>query len=562
MKVLIVSNLYPPRAVGGAELVAHRQALALEGRGHKVAVFAGRPPKSNQIGGELGFETIDGIPVYSLSLRSLEPDRSFHWDAAGRRFRAVLNAFAPDVVHFHNLAGLGVNLILEAKRYGVATVCTVHDHWGFCAKNTLYRDNGYVCQDFEECHFCVANVVDDNQRTLPTRLRRDYVMKCLSEVDRLVFPSKYLANAYAQAGFEMRNAQVQSNGVQVERFAPPSRAFPRGSLRFVFVGYLGAHKGLNLLLSAIERLGDDPRLDGRWSLTIAGDGHLRARVRKLAEEDSQDHVRFLGRLDADEIPTLLAESDVVLLPSVWPENEPVVMLEAIAAGRAQLASRIGGHLELVCEGKSGFLFDSGNIDDLVAKMIAYIDAPDLAERQGAFNLARRGVYAQDAVIAAYEKIYVSSPAHGDAADVLVLCDGGWPTLEMAQLFNNFSLFEKYRKIRFVYSDWVDPRLWQQASALFFWSDDPRETLLLRSARMNIPIVAPVGGAAIRLCEQEGVRAFGYRDYAEALAVLLALSEPTRRWEGPRSSRAEAVIDVAAALIDARACGLSADRPAI
>lgn len=561
VKVLIVSNFYPPRAVGGAELVAHRQALALAARGHQIAVFAGRPPKSNQTGGELSFEVVDGVPVYCLSLRSLEPERSFHWEASGRRFRAVLNAFEPDVVHFHNLVGLGLNLALEAKRYGTATVCTVHDHWGYCSKNTLLRDEGYVCQDFEECHFCVANVVDDNEKALPTRLRRDYVMTCLSQVDRLVFPSGYLADAYRRAGFDMRNTLVQSNGVEVERFVERASRSPR-PLGFVFVGYLGAHKGLDLLLKAAEHLRSQRRLDGRWRLAIAGGGQLGARVRKFAEQETyREYVQFLGKLDVDEIPSLLAESDVVVLPSAWPENEPVVMLEAIAAGRAQLASRIGGHAELVRDGESGFLFDSGNVDDLIDKMIAYIDAPVLAERHGAFNFARRDAYAQCAAIAAYEKIYASSADRRSPSDTLILCHGAWPALGTAQLFNNFSLFER-KKVRFLYSEWADPRLWEQASALFFWSDSLSETLLLRAMRMDIPVVAPAGGTAVRLCEEEGVRVFGYKDFAEAIAALLALSDPAHRSAWRRLPRADAVIDVAAALFDARAYGQLAERPAI
>ncbi|WP_457797495.1 glycosyltransferase family 4 protein [Methylocystis sp. S23] len=563
MKILIVSNLYPPRAVGGAELVAHRHALELMRRGHEVRVFAGRPPKSSQSGGEMDMEVVDGLDVYLLSIRSLEPARAFHWDAAGRRFRAVLHEFRPEAIHFHNLSGLGVNLILEAKRFGARTVCTVHDHWGFCAKNTRYRDAGYVCDDFEECHFCLSNVSDEDGKALPTRLRRDYVKACLSQVDHLVFPSRYLERAYAAAGFETGGAFVQSNGVEPGRFDASPRPAESGPLQFAFIGYLGAHKGVDLLLDMAERLLAEPSLAGRWRLSIAGDGHLRARVAHFAEETPhREHVTYLGKLETNEIPALFVASDVAVLPSVWPENEPVVMLEAIAAGRAQLASRIGGHPELVADGESGFLFESGDLDSLVAKAVDYIEAPALARRHGDFNRARRESFAQEAAVSAYERIYASAPRDAVRTDRIVLCAGPWPTLETAQLFNNFSIFEGKGKLRFIYAEWADAHLWEQAAALFFWPQEVDPRFALRAARMNMPVIAPAGGALARLCEEEGLGGFAYNDFPEAVAVLTSLVEREERPPRDRTGFAKNLIDCAAALVEARAFGLAAERPAI
>ncbi|WP_424363022.1 glycosyltransferase [Methylocystis parvus] len=540
--------------------MAHRHALELKRRGYEVSVFAGRPPKSNQSGGELELDNVDGLDVHVLSLRSLEPDRAFHWDAAGRRFRAILNDVRPDVVHFHNVSGLGVNLILEAKRFGARTVCTVHDHWGFCARNTRYRDDGHLCENFEDCHFCVSNVSDEKGKALPTRLRRDFVMTCLSEVDHLVFPSAYLRGAYAAAGFQTGTALVQSNGVEIARFDPADRQ-GGGPVQFAFIGYLGAHKGVDLLIELVERLLADPGLNGRWRLVIAGDGHLRAAISRLAEETpNRDYVNFFGKLDTSEIPTLLAASDVVMLPSVWPENEPVVMLEAIAAGRAQLASRIGGHAELVVDGQSGQLFACGDIDDLVAKAVAYIEAPELARRHGALNRMRRDSFDQSAAVAAYEEIYRTAPAHSPREDVIVLCDGQWPTLETAQLFNNFSMFETKAKLRFVYAEWADAQIWERASAVFFWSPDANAQFLLRAARMNIPVIAPAGGALARLCEEEALGGFAYKDFAEAIAALTMLSAGQDRT--PCDASAEDLIDCATGLIEPGAFSLCAENPAI
>ena len=563
LKILVVANFYPPMAVGGAELVAHRHALELVARGHEVAVFAGRPPRSDQVGGEMAFETLDGIPVHRLSIRSLEYARSFHWDAAGRRFRAVLEHFRPDVVHFHNLIGLGANLILEARRVGIATVCTVHDHWGFCALNTLYRPAGHVCDDFEECHFCVPNVADEKGTSLPFRLRRDYVHRCLSEVDHLVFPSRYLADVYAKAGFGTARTRVQSNGVDLDRFT--AARSPGARMRIAVVGYLGEHKGFGLLLEAIDRMLAMPHLRGRWEIVIAGDGHLRGRIAKVADDPAcRDHLSFLGKLRPDEIPALLASADVVLLPSLWPENEPVVMLEAIAAGAAQLASRIGGHRELVEDGRSGFLFESGNLDDLIEKLERYIEDPGLARAHGAFNWNRRGTFAQALAVDAYEDIYRSVRWRDEPGDPVVLCTGAWPSLGVAHLFNNLSVLEATtERLRFIYADWADSRLWEKATAMIVWSDDCDRSLLLRCVHAKIPVIAPLENAFAGSLRGQGHNVFSYGDLAEAVSALRSVVKPEvnaacRAPDEDLSATAAAI----ATLAGPDAFGLAAERPSV
>lgn len=564
MKILVVSNFYPPRALGGAEIVAHRHALELVKRGHEVEVFAGRTPKSEQSGGEMTLERVDGLNVHLMSIRSLEPSRSFYWSAAGRRFRSVLDHFKPDVVHFHNLSGLGVNLILEARHYGAKTVSTVHDHWGFCVKNTLLRDGGYICDDFEDCHFCLNNITNEAGQALPSRLRRDYVMRCLSEVDCLIFPSQYLADAYASAGFPTSKIRVHSNGIDVERFsaADPDR-MAAARLRVAVIGYLGEHKGIEILIKAIDRLLEKPKLKGRWKVNIIGDGNLRGRINKLvADPYYRDHVDFLEKVDADEIPQLMSETDVVLLPSVWPENEPVVMLEAIASGIAQLASRAGGHPELVVDGKSGVLFERGSVDDLVEKLSLYIKDPSLARRHGAYNRERRDSFAQEKAVTAYEEIY-ASPASKPSREPLVICEGNWPPLEVAQFFNNLSIFEKRGKVRLIYVDWADSFLWSQASALFVWSAEPREDLLLRASRLSIPIIAPSGNRMVNFLVKEGGLGFGYKDFAEVICALVAIGDTGaiadwRHKQRPPNDFA----DFIAAGVGDSSYALNAERPSI
>src|SRR5262249_29370804 len=150
-RILFVSNLFPPAVIGGAEIIAYRHAAALAARGHELAIFAGCFPDSEYLSGSISLDDGGSFPIYRLAVKSFSPDGNFYWPGAGNFLRSVIAAHRPEIVHFHNLHGLGANLIPIAKAAGVRTIVTLHDHWGFCYKNTLLRTGGAVCSNFEEC---------------------------------------------------------------------------------------------------------------------------------------------------------------------------------------------------------------------------------------------------------------------------------------------------------------------------------------------------------------------------------------------------------------------------
>ncbi len=152
-RVLVCSNYYPPTFIGGAELIAHQQALTLRELGWEVVVFAGDPPgKAARYTRRR--ETFEGLRVHRVGLAQADFDpefANFSQPAVEREFEAVLDAERPDVVHFHNLIGLSIGLIRVARRRGLKTALTVHDHWGICHNNTLMKRDMEICTDHTRC---------------------------------------------------------------------------------------------------------------------------------------------------------------------------------------------------------------------------------------------------------------------------------------------------------------------------------------------------------------------------------------------------------------------------
>jgi glycosyltransferase involved in cell wall biosynthesis len=528
-RILVVSNLFPPHVVGGAEIVAQRQAALLKARGHTVSVFAGwvAPPDR---AGWLDVEESSGIRIWRTPVVSFDADDNFFAPSVGDRFRAVLESERPDVVHFHNLAGLGHSLIPLAKRRGVPSVVTLHDHAGYCFRATALRPDGSRCDDPEQCALTCFGAIHPRGvgLAIPMRLRRDYVAWALSHADLLISPSRALADAYLAASIaDAGRLQVISNGIDVAAFDAAARHARGPGLRFICIAYLGEHKGIPELLAAARRLALQPDLDARWTLSIVGDGHLKAEVERLSADPRMGGaVRYLGRLPREQVIAEIMASDVVVLPSRWPENEPVVLLEAIAAGVAQLATNTGGMPDLVQAAVTGDLVPPGDADALADAMAAYVREPGRARRQGAASFARRTAFSEERSIDAIEAAYADAtraPAVPRRDRPVVLCAGDWPLAHVAGVCNHlYRLEEPCPGARLIWHGWADPMAWSEAALLWNWSPGASHEVIQRALHAGVPILAPVSCSPVRALETGFGVALTYGTYLEAMVALARL----------------------------------------
>jgi glycosyltransferase involved in cell wall biosynthesis len=527
-RILIVSNLFPPHVVGGAEVVAHRQAHQLQTRGHSVSVFAGWVGPPDQAG-QLEVEDNNGLRIWRTPVRSFEPDDNFLVPNIEARLRAVIEAEQPDIVHFHNLNGLGFSLVPLVKRRGLPSIVTLHDHAGFCFRATALRPDGSLCAEPEECAVACRGAIQprDVGLSLPMRLRRDYVAWALAHADRLISPSTALAAHFRDAGAAAdTQLAVISNGVDLRQFRPPTRRSADGILRFACIAYLGEHKGIPDLLQAAARLAADRVLAGRWSLTIAGDGNLRTQVEaEIAGGRFGRSVTFLGRVPREQIIAELSMTDVVVLPSRWPENEPVVLLEAIASGTAQLATNVGGIPNLVEQGITGELVPPNDPVTLANAMATYIREPDRARRHGEANLARRNRFSEETTLDAIEAVYESAlraPRSWYSDRPVVLCAGDWPLPQVAEICNNlYRMEEPGLGARLIWHDWADPRV-SKAALLWNWSSGASHAAIQHALCAGVPILAPASCATALGIERSFGAALTYNTYLESLVALARL----------------------------------------
>ena len=186
-------------------------------------------------------------------------------------------------------------------------------------------------------------------------------------------------------------------GVDPDRYVRPSR--DRSGKHVLFVGRLAAVKGVPFLLEAFARL--RPR-HPEARLTLVGDGPDRAALEaRAADEELAGVVHFTGYLDQDAVAAVLAEADMLVLPS-FAEGLPVVLMEALASTIPVIASQVAGVAELVRDGESGFLVPPGDVDSLADRLDRLLADPGLGRRMGAAGRAQ--VLAQHDIAREAEKL--------------------------------------------------------------------------------------------------------------------------------------------------------------
>jgi glycosyltransferase involved in cell wall biosynthesis len=339
MRVLIVHNHY--QQLGGEDTVVANEHAALERHGWETRLWS---VSNDMIAGTWSSITAAVRASYSRPAR----------DELAR----VIAEFTPAVVHVHNFFPLLSPSIYDACRTaGVAVVQTLHNYRTICAGALLTRD-GHPCEDcigaspyqgaLHGCYrgsrigsLAVARMIDIHRR------RGTWSHK----VDRFIALSVFSKGRFVAAGFPRDRIEIKPNFTE-DRPAVGSAARANA----LYVGRLSPEKGIGTMLAAWKGLG--------VPLRVVGDGPLREHV----ESAAGPRILALGRKAQAEVAAEMARAAFLVLPSAWPENFPVTIVEAFCQGLPVIASRIAALEEIIEDGATGLLFTQKDPDDLAAKV--------------------------------------------------------------------------------------------------------------------------------------------------------------------------------------------------
>lgn len=187
-------------------------------------------------------------------------------------------------------------------------------------------------------------------------------------------PSEFLRERFVEQGYPAHAIRVVRTGIDAQAFRAAQRVPRKQRLRVAFIGSLVPVKGAHLLLEAWGRLPQSTRLRG--TLDLFGPARYEPEYRRELElKAEQVGARLHGALSRAGVIARLCETDLLVVPSLWYENAPLVILEAIACRTPLLVADLGGMAELVRAGETGYRFRAGDVEDLAAGLVRALEDP-------------------------------------------------------------------------------------------------------------------------------------------------------------------------------------------
>ena len=365
MRILQVAHGYPPREWGGAELVTATLARALAKRGHRVTVLARMAePEAEEFSVRPdAADTGDGVHVVRIvnnlsqvSHFRLEYDSPFLNGA----FHQVLTDTRPDVVHIQHIGHLSGSLLHVAAQLGYPVVLSLHDFFFACYRIHLIDNHTRLCPGpdrGERCVACLQSVTDADE----ARRRFAYFEQVLHIPRRVIVPSRFLADRMQEI-FPFVEPRLHVVGPGIVPGRPAGRPEPQpGPLRVLYIGVLLPHKGAHLLVEATRGAPVGSIAVSLYGGRVAA---WRAYADQLEADAADLPIRFCGTYTHDQLDTILARHDVLVVPSICEETFSLVTREALQAGLPVIAARRGALPEVIRDGVNGLLFEAENADDL------------------------------------------------------------------------------------------------------------------------------------------------------------------------------------------------------
>jgi len=348
-------------------------------------------------------EIFQGIPVRRIEFDLARAEDRFRWEYDNPWISEILSQWLdqerPDLFHLISGYLITASALRIAIERHIPTVVTLTDFWFLCPRINMLRSNGEVSLlpvRAENCARCLGEEKrrfrwlgklfpgvmrfywsKQTRKISRVRERLRFLVETLNEVDQIISPSQFLRSVYIQSGVSAEKIIFLRQGIELN--GPSLVGGVRyDRLRLGYIGQIAPHKGVHLLVRALS---DNPDL--RVELEIYGDPthfpRYASLLSKMAGEDQR--IKFKGVYRGrQELSKVMAGLDVIVVPSIWYENSPNVILEAFAHQVPVIASNLGGMAELVQHRVNGLLFELGDTADLAKQIRALAEEPGLLPR--------------------------------------------------------------------------------------------------------------------------------------------------------------------------------------
>jgi len=375
-KILIANWTWYPS--GGDWTYIDNVRRFYESKGHEVVPFSMKDDRNYQTPFNRYFVSnidykdlnkkknpLTAVKVLKNSLYSSEAKRNIH---------ALLSEHKIDLVHLNNIHHYLTpgSIIPEIKRHNIPIIWTVHDYVILCP-NTTFISNDKVCERCKvgKYYNCIVHKCKKGSLLASSvAAMESYVNKWVDPykyVDYFLCPSQFIADKFIQFGFDEKKIVRLYNPFDISALENITQNGLDGKKYIVYVGNILKVKGVFTLAEAVKDLDVD--------LYVIGDGEALPELQNFVKNNNIRNIYFLGRKKKQETLNYVKGAEFVVVPSEWYENLPYSLVEALLLAKPVLGARIGGIPELVLDNKTGFLFEPGSKEDMIAKMKYMLSLP-------------------------------------------------------------------------------------------------------------------------------------------------------------------------------------------
>jgi len=376
MKILMIDKYYWVK--GGVERYMFELKKVFESHGHEIIPFSMKNPENEKSPYSKYFvENIDFI-IESRVKKFLQSfriiSRVLYSFQAKKRLELLIKQTRPDIAHLHLIDHqISPSILHVLKKHGIPVMQTVHHYKLVCPNARMYINHKKeICERclggkyyhafFQKCHmhsFAASLLV-----TIESYLHR--LLKIYDIIQIFHVPSRFIGEKLKEGGIPSNKIHYHFLTIDLNEH----KYHEKFEKYIVYYGRLALEKGILTLLKAFLELQSDVKLK------IIGEGPERSILESYVNQNHIKNVSFLGYKGGKDLINLLANSMFVVVPSEWYENSPLTIYEPFSLGKPVIGAKIGGIPEFILNGENGYLFESGNAEELAAKMEALLKAPD------------------------------------------------------------------------------------------------------------------------------------------------------------------------------------------
>ncbi|MBK9925982.1 MAG: glycosyltransferase family 4 protein [Anaerolineales bacterium] len=377
MKILFLTNFYPPASRGGYEQWCQEVADGLTKRGHDILVLASSHGKS----------TVQDDPIWVrrelyLEMEFASLQNALHFFTARKKrenenlvlLRKTIADYKPDIVLIWGMWNLSRSLSALAEAMMPGRVAYyVGDYWPT------------LPDQFEN----YWNASPRNFITgLPKLLLKPIAQQILArekrpvlKLEHVMFPSTFMMEEFKRKGISPRNVKIVHGGIDTRPYLDGLVTHHK-HLSLLYIGRLTHEKGVHTTIESLGQLVHEHNIKD-LTLTIVGDGEsdYMNHLHQLVEDKRLvSFVNFLPVQPKDALPVLYRAADVFLFTSIWPEPFGRVIVEAMASGVAVIGTSVGGASEILVDGDNALVFSPDNPSSLTQQVMRLIETPALREQ--------------------------------------------------------------------------------------------------------------------------------------------------------------------------------------